>query len=872
MSEEQPEQIGRYRITGQLGAGGMGVVYLAIDDHLQRRVAIKRLIRNPSSDTAHLRIRQEAKLLAQLNHSNIVQIYDVVEQAGEMALVMEFIDGCSLSQWQRERAPGLAQRLDILGQVCTGLARAHSIGIIHRDLKADNILVDRDNTAKITDFGIAKNWREESDLTREQHVAGSWGAMSPEQALGRPLDNRCDLFALGVLAYRLLTGQGPFGDHDSAFVIVDRIVNSGHPPAQKLNPELPTVLSQLLDRLLEKDPDKRPLSARAVAEELHNIRATLDAATAASTISHTATITAESFHAQARRRQGQRKPLLLGAAIAVAAAVTLASLSTLIPETDKQQGEYLAILAPHQANLGTREKRLLGNNILSALKQGLSNREGLLLVPYSESEQLVGERLQDQVEALNADLLLHPTLTCEGQQCEVSLELIDADSLAVISNRTASLDINEGLETRTRTMQQLNYLLRDYPPRDDRAQGNITEADYQRYLALYDRSSNDANLSEALESLEALQRRAPTFTPLYELYSELVIDQRFNTRHIDALDRLRDFLTLAPRKVSNHPDLLLAELRLAIADSDPGRAEALLEQLRVSLPDRATYYQMLNYYHQQRGQYDQALAAINKALELRTSHRYLVQKALTLSTQGDMENARPLLLEALEIDENNMSVISLLAANELDSGRPQETIRLLQNAGTGQLGTMDTYNLCLAYYIEKQFERAQACFAGVSERAPRDADSVLYQSEIARVRGKPDQARQLAEKALSLTEGRDDWEGLLMRARAYAELGLPDRAISTLMQIRRSAPDDLYVNYARAQVYIASGDLVSTRAHVQKTLEQGLSPIWYNTARFAPICSNRKFAQLRKEHPVLCQPRQQEPTRMARGQSTGGQG
>ncbi|UHQ56723.1 serine/threonine-protein kinase [Microbulbifer sp. YPW16] len=873
MSEEQPEQIGRYKITGQLGAGGMGVVYLAIDEHLQRRVAIKRLISNPSSDTAHLRIRQEAKLLAQLNHSNIVQIYDVVEEAGKMALVMEFVDGCTLSQWQRERNPGLAQKLDILDQVCAGLARAHSIGIIHRDLKADNILVNQDNTAKITDFGIAKNWREESDLTREQHVAGSWGAMSPEQALGRPLDNRCDLFALGVLAYRLLTGQGPFGDHDSAFVIVDRIVNSGHPPAQKLNPELPAPLSHLLDRLLEKDPDKRPLSARAVAEELHNIRAALDAKTAVSTTSRTVTVTAESFHAQARRRQKQRKPLLAGAAIAVAAAVTLASLATLIPTTEKPKGKYLAILAPHEKNLGSREMRLLGNNILSALKQGLSNRQGLLLVPYSESRQLAGERLQDQVEALNADLLLHPSLSCEGQQCEVSLELIEADNLAVISNRTTTLNINEGLETRARTMQQLNYLLRDFPTRDGAAQANISETDYQRYLAIYDdKNSGSTDREQAMEALEAMQRRTPAFTPFYELYSELVIDQRFNTRHTDALDRLREFLALAPHKVRNHPDLLLAEVRLAIVDGNSSRAEALLDQLRMSLPDRATYYQLLHFYHQESGNYDKALAAINNALELRTSHRYLLQKAVTLSTRGDMEAARPLLIEALEIDKDNMMVISVLAANELDRGHPEETIRLLQNAPVEKLRTMDTYNLCLAYYIEKQFEQAQSCFAGASERAPKDADILLYQSEIARARGKTEQAHQLAERALSVTEGRDDWEGLLMRARAYAELGQPDRAISTLIRIRRTAPDDLYVNYTRAQVYIASGDLVSTRAHVEKTLELGVSPIWFNTARFAPICSSDKFAQLRREHPGLCQSRQQEPTRMAQGQSAGDEG
>ncbi|HEY8570287.1 serine/threonine-protein kinase, partial [Microbulbifer sp.] len=251
-SEQLPFYIGRYRATTRLGSGGMGVVYLATDERLNRQVAIKKLLRNPNSSNAGERIRREALLLAQLNHNNIVQLYDVVEDEHGIALVMEYVDGCSLDRWQKERSPDLAQKLQLLKQICAGLTRAHSAGIIHRDLKAENILVDSSGTIKITDFGIAKNWQEDSGLTREQHVAGSWGAMSPEQAQGKPLDNRSDLFALGVLAYRLLCGQNPFGDNNSPYVIVDRIVKSPHPPAARLAPELPQALCALLDRLLAK--------------------------------------------------------------------------------------------------------------------------------------------------------------------------------------------------------------------------------------------------------------------------------------------------------------------------------------------------------------------------------------------------------------------------------------------------------------------------------------------------------------------------------------------------------------------------------------------------------------------------------------------
>ncbi|SDJ94986.1 protein kinase domain-containing protein [Microbulbifer yueqingensis] len=868
MPEQQPQQIGRYRVTGQLGAGGMGVVHLAFDEHLQRKVAIKRLIRNPSSSTAHLRIRQEAKLLAQLNHSNIVQIYDVVEDAGEIALVMEYVDGCTLSQWQRERAPSLAQRLAILRQVCTGLARAHSIGIIHRDLKADNILVDRDNVAKITDFGIAKNWREESDLTREQHVAGSWGAMSPEQALGKPLDNRCDLFALGVLAYRLLTGQSPFGDHDSAFVIVERIVKSQHPPADKLNPELPAALSKLLDRLLEKEPDRRPLSASAVADELDAIQATLNPELAAGTLSGTATVTAESFHSQVRSRQRQRKSLLAASALAVAAAVAFASMSALLPASGKSAGKYIAIVAPNDKNFGNRETRLLGQSVLSTLKQDLTNRDGLLLIPYRESTMLMGRPLDDQARALNADLLLHPSLDCTSRQCELSLDLIDTDTMTVKASRSTQLATGGSTDSRARTLQQLGKLLAAYPRRGSEASFGLSDADYRRYLWLFDQRDDDAHITEHLAELEALQQRNPLFTPLYRLYSELVIDQRFVSRSMEAVERLEHFLEHAPSSIADHPDVLSARLSLAIQRQDRKRGEALLDQLRLRLPDSASYYWHLAVFHQHLGDYREALAAADRALELRRSYSHLVQKAMALTGLGEMDAARPLLQEALTLSESNINAVSLLAGNELDAGRPGETVRLLTSVGLDNLGGMDIYNLCLAHYIERQFGEADHCLARLAEESPGDAEVLLYRAEIANARERPEQARAFAEQALAAVADRDDWEGLLMQARAHAELGHAARAVEKLIRVGRNAPDDIYVNFARAQVYVTTGDLFSAKAHLRKTLDLGLSPIWFQTEPFAPVCEEEQFADLRSDYPALCAKRQQKPSSVASKGST----
>jgi serine/threonine-protein kinase len=853
-SEQLPFYIGRYLVTGRLGSGGMGVVYLATDERLNRQVAIKKLIKNPGSQSAPLRIRQEALLLAQLNHSNIVQIYDVVEEKGDLALVMEYVDSSPLNYWQRERNPNLPQKLQLLKQICAGLSRAHSIGIIHRDLKADNILIDNTNTAKISDFGIAKNWREDSDLTQEQHIAGSWGAMSPEQALGKPLDNRSDLFALGVLAYQLLCEQNPFGDHNSLFVIVDRIVHNQHPPAAKLNPELPASLCQLLDRLLNKDPNQRPLNAAAVSAELDAISKKLNAREFTRSATRTLTITAEEFHRQKIRRPSAAGTTLIKfAGITAGLLLTAAALIWLLPQSpSKVDGKYIAVISPQANDHDNRELKLLENNVLSAIKQGLSSRQGLYLVPYAESQNARAQPLRQQAQALNAQLLLKPTISCAYRTCELSLDLIDTGNFSVIASRSSSLALDESLGTRVRTLQQINYLLPQYPEREPGKNPRISAGDYQRYLELFERRLDYLNMADTLRALEKLQATAPLFPPLYELYADLTILHQANTRSTEPFEQLEKFLRKAPQEIADQPELLAAKLQLATSQDDPGRAEALLEQLKQALPDHASYYHLKAHYHQQRGEYDKAISAIDKALAHRTSYSYLVHKALSLSTTGDMRAAKPLLLQAITLSDDTVRAVSLLAGNELDMGNPGETIRLLDNLGHDRLGPMDTYNLCLAHYIKKQYEQANQCFDRVIAQSPADADPLLYQAEIAQQQHEPEKARQLAQQAVALTQDRDDWEGQLMLARAYAELGEAGRAIETLLKIRRQAPDDLYVNYARAQTYMTSGDLLSAKAHIRKTLEQGISPIWYCTERFARICSGDDFADLRAEQPKLC--------------------
>jgi len=265
----EPIRIGHYELRDCIGRGGMGLVYRARDTKLDRQVAVK-CLRTELFEAHYVeRFKREALLLAKLNHPHIVQIYDLIEAPEQIALVMELVDGRNLQLHLREHIATFNQRIRWLTEVAQGLAVAHDAGIIHRDLKAENILINQRNVAKITDLGIAKS--QDFNATLTDHIAGSYCSMSPEQAMGEPLDFKSDLFSFGILAYQLLCGAHPFGDTNNKLQLMQRIIS--HPPIapSKFNPDLPQEINNLLGQLLSKDPDKRPDNTHWVAAQLEQL-------------------------------------------------------------------------------------------------------------------------------------------------------------------------------------------------------------------------------------------------------------------------------------------------------------------------------------------------------------------------------------------------------------------------------------------------------------------------------------------------------------------------------------------------------------------------------------------------------------------------
>src|SRR5713101_7817547 len=266
---------GRYEILGELGRGGMGVVYRAKDPSIGRTVAVKTIqLSEKGTGMSHAqlveRFQTEARAAGLLTHPNIVVIYDVGESDGVYYITMELVNGKSLqSMLDAGEKFSLPRLLRIMDQVCAALQFAHDHSVVHRDIKPANIMLAADDFVKVTDFGTAKILQYGG--AQQTAAMGTPGYMSPEQIKGKAVDGRTDIFSLGVVLYELTTGQKPFRGQDVASILY-RILNEDPPPPQKLNPSLPLGVSSTILKAMAKSPHLRYENCRELLEDLKNYR------------------------------------------------------------------------------------------------------------------------------------------------------------------------------------------------------------------------------------------------------------------------------------------------------------------------------------------------------------------------------------------------------------------------------------------------------------------------------------------------------------------------------------------------------------------------------------------------------------------------
>ncbi len=425
------ETVGHYKILDKLGEGGMGAVYRAEDTKLGRQVALKVLPPELASDWERLeRFRREARTLATLDHPNIVHIYSVEETDGMHFLTMQLVDGSRLSDQIRDGGMPLKRLLETAIPLADALRAAHESGVTHRDLKPDNVMLDREGRVKVLDFGLAKLRQPEEGLdasqaptepamTRVGQVMGTAPYMSPEQVQGAPLDHRTDIFSLGVMLYEMAVGARPFRGDNSASV-VSSILRDTPAPVTEARPDLPNQLGRIVRRCLEKDVERRFQSAKEIRNELEDLKTELVSGHGTATEAPVA-------------RPAPRPWLgwLVGAAVVVAAVLGAtwwrAGAPTPTPAPAAPRVASLAVL-PLANHSGDSDQEYLAAGMTEALITDLSAIGDLRVVSRTSAMRFINSdlALPEIAQALGVEALVEGSVVREGDRVRITAKLIEA--------------------------------------------------------------------------------------------------------------------------------------------------------------------------------------------------------------------------------------------------------------------------------------------------------------------------------------------------------------------------------------------------------------------------------------------------------------
>jgi eukaryotic-like serine/threonine-protein kinase len=613
---ETPQSFDGFEVERVLGKGGMGTVYLARDQRLGRNVAVKVL---NASDLAYddrkARFFREAKSAAAVRHQNVATIYDVDETAdGQPFIVMEYCEGETLSQRIRRRPLDSAEFLAIARQVAAGVAAAHEQGIVHRDIKSANIIVERSGMVKILDFGLAKSLPRSitdpgaGDRTFESttgHFFGTLHFISPEQARGQNADARSDLFSVGVVLYHMASGHLPF-NADAPLMVLDKIREGEPEPFVPLDPSFPPAAAKIISRLLQKDPDDRYQSARELLADLEQIDTpTIRMTTATSRTSLGRTVK--------RSSNWMRAAVTLGAVLIIAAAIFLVRRGGISSGGDQFSSaspapiRSMAVLPLRNIANNTQDD-FLSVGLADALVTKLQQIPSLQVRPTSAVLEFQGEKVDTKqaTKKLKVDGVLEGHFLAAGDLVRVTLQLTDSRtgfsiwSDTVDGRRDNLLELIDDVSTRT--VAGLNEKIGVQEPQPARSEARSANPKaYEEYLKA--RALNGSFVPQHFaEQIAALKRAValdPKFAAAYaDLATTLSLGVARSLAAPEDIERAEWYARQAVRLDPNLPEAHLALGRVFVREPARYRESVreVLAALRLEATDTQALHSMVTYF------------------------------------------------------------------------------------------------------------------------------------------------------------------------------------------------------------------------------------------------------------------------------------
>jgi len=820
----------------------MSRVFLAVDAKLERHVAVKVLDVNKVDKQQAL---NEAKILARVNHPNIVQVYKVHESDTQLAIEMEYVQGATLKHFLKTRHLESEQKLQLLIDIAQGLSEAHKNDILHLDLKADNILINAQGVAKIADFGIAQL----GDEQRSHHSSfGSLTAMSPEQLNKQPLDQRADLFAFGLLAYQLFANEHPYlvqAKDASPEAIAEQIK---HVPCQSDASKLldmPAQLGALINSLLAFDKAARPNSFHQVITQLKQLQQNIGYAQCDNTQDIDAVDLQEPTPSKSTDSLPDAKANFwqrYGIVMSFLFAVCLIGAGYWYWQTN-QPKSYIAALPitfDGQTELTDTQQRIATLGLEDAISNFILQDTSSLQVSNSEvtsTLKLMGEQASqtDIGKALGADVLLEAVFNCRNSLCEVTLNTIDAHTATLLDTTRYSVDTESFSEAYHNSLVNIEALF------DKRfTSQTYSDAFYDKYVAQVEAfQSGSQDIAVTLAEVKSLIRQEPNFVPLYRFYRKVAVEEHRIQQNSNVIWDLLDTLELAPENYKNSHNFLIDRVEAYQAIKDWKKAESLTLELTETDIDTYELYSVKASLYRNKGAYTQALDNILNALKLKPSLQITRNTATLYLLNGNYVEAARYLDQVIKLAPNDFWALKTYADLSLVSGEANKAVesyvRLLKNKSNDAAVLT---NLAIAYSLIGNFELSNKNAIKAYQLSPTNlsialnlADSYLYLDKL-------NQAILIYEQLLKQTQHTENLDDLLVRIQALAHTGRTVEALRQINQIETENSNVYELQFVKAMVLTKLGETQSALLAIEESIKNGWSEAFFVLPLFKPLCKH----------------------------------
>ncbi len=835
--------ISHYEVVEKLAEGGMGVVYCARDLRLDRLVALKILPSEHTADpTRRERFVREAKAASALNHPNIITIYDIETVDGVDYIAMEYVRGSTLSELIPPTGLDLALALNYASQIATGLAAAHSAGIVHRDIKPANIMVTQSGLVKLLDFGLALIEQAVFDqttsastvapafITRAGAVLGTVAYMSPEQARGKEVDQRSDIFSFGIVLYQMLTGALPF-QASSEVGLMYEIIHTPSPAAGEIRSDLPPALEHVLRTSLAKDPPLRYARIEDVVNDLKDVTQKLESGVPPREIAG---------GREPGRKQDRPKAVIAGVAVCL--------LLLLAPVLWKMSPRWLApvpaekkiAVLPFRNVGGVHENEAFCDGIMEALTSELTElsqfRGSLWVVPATEVRREGLASAKDAQRALGVNLVITGSIQRDASQVRLTANVVDAATQRQLRSREIHRPVGEVADLQEVMIQEVAGMLQlELGARERQAlAARETEASaaYDLYLQahghLQRRNSSKGDLDLAIQMFQKAVALDPKYTLAYAGLGEAYWKKYRDTHDTQWVQPAE---TSCQRALALNQQLAPVHLTFGIIKAGTGHHEEAIAELNKAIalePSNAAAYGELGAVYETTGRLAEAESNFKKATELRPGDWTSFNDAGRFYfRQGRYQEAIPLFRKITELAPDHSSGYTNLGSAFWMNGQLEDAATKFQKSLTLRPTASAYSSLGTVYFFLDRCAEAVPLMEKAAELSPKNEQVWGNLGDVyACVPQKKSDAARAYRRAVELGQERlavnsNDAEVLSVMALYQAKLGNKKESVANIKKASQLAPGNRKVAWEAAVIYELGGDRDRALEALQVALRSG---------------------------------------------------